>query len=693
MAGEGTRRFGPRSGGARRTPALVLLAACAAASAAGGLWALAGLEDAGRLVRHTGEVIGEAESLLGALVDAETGQRGFLLTGEERYLEPYRAALGRVGPALDRLRGLVADNPAQRARLPALRAGAEAKLAELAETIARRQAGDADSALAIVRTDLGKRTMDGLRARVAGFEAEERRLLDARVAEAARRGALATGLVGLAGLLAAAAGVLAALKTARAERALSEQEAHARAILDLSPQVLWTARRDGGIEDFAERWLEWTGLTRAEALGESWARVPHPDDLPRVAAAWSHALATGQPYDSEHRIRMADGSYRWMRSRAVPRRDPASDAVLRWYGATEDVHDRHEAEAALREGEARFRATFEQAAVGMAHVALDGTWLRVNHRLCTKLGYTAAELRARTFQDITHPDDLEADINNARRLLAGEVANYSMEKRYIRKDGATLWAELTVALVRDAAGAPLYFISAIANISARKAAETALRDLAATLEARVGECTRQLSEVVAALDAFASSVSHDLRAPLRAMEGFARILLEDHAEALGPEGRRYAGRIVAAAARMEGLIQDLLAYSRLSRDAVELVPVELDRAVDRAVAELREGGAPGGAQAEVAVRRPMPRVLASRVVLGQILANLLSNAAKFTLPDQPARIRAWAEERPGDRVRLWVEDEGIGLAPGHLGRVFNVFERLHGQETYPGTGIGLAIVR
>ena len=234
---------------------------------------------------------------------------------------------------------------------------------------------------------------------------------------------------------------------------------------------------------------------------------------------------------------------------------------------------------------------------------------------------------------------------------------------------------------------------AVLDISARKRAETALRDLAATLEARVAERTRQLSDVVAELDAFAYSISHDLRAPLRAMEGFARILLEDHAEPLGAEGRRYAERIVAAAARMEGLIQDLLAYSRLSRDAVELAPVDLERAVDRAVAELREGGALGGAQAEVVVRRPMPRVLASRVVLGQILANLLSNAAKFTLPDQPARICAWAEKRPGDRVRLWIEDEGIGLAPEHLGRVFNVFERLHGQEIYPGTGIGLAIVR
>ena len=409
-----------------------------------------------------------------------------------------------------------------------------------------------------------------------------------------------------------------------------------------------------------------------------------------------------------------------------------------------------------------------------------------------------------------------------RRLLAGEIATYSMEKRYIRKEGATLWGELTVALVRDAAGTPAHLISVIADISARKAAEaalartladqraiyanapvglsahgrdtrfmavnerlaamnglpaaahigrtprevipliagkiepllrrvldtgepiagieietetaahlgewrsylasyypvreqnsgevagvsvavldisarkraeTALRDLAATLEVRVAERTRQLSDVVAELDAFAYRISHDLRAPLRAMEGFARILLEDHAEPLGAEGRRYAERIVAAAARMEGLIQDLLAYSRLSRDAVELAPVELERAVDRAVVELREGGALGGTQAEVVVRRPMPRVLASRVVLGQILANLLSNAAKFTLRGRAARIRAWAEPRSAGRVRLWVEDEGIGLAPEHRSRIFNVFERLHGQETYPGTGIGLAIVR
>jgi signal transduction histidine kinase len=249
-----------------------------------------------------------------------------------------------------------------------------------------------------------------------------------------------------------------------------------------------------------------------------------------------------------------------------------------------------------------------------------------------------------------------------------------------------------VSLVRDPAGQPLEFIAVIADISARKRAEAALRELTESLELRVEERTRQLSEVVSELDAFAYSISHDLRAPLRGMEGFAHILLEDHAEALGPEGRRYAERIVAAASRMEGLIQDILAYSRLSREAVELVPVDLDQMLDRAVAELREGDAPGGAEAEVTIRRPLPRVRASRPVLGQILANLLANAAKFTPPGERARIRVWAEPR-GDRVRLWVEDQGIGLSPEHTARIFNVFERLHGGEAYPGTGIGLAIVR
>ncbi len=211
----------------------------------------------------------------------------------------------------------------------------------------------------------------------------------------------------------------------------------------------------------------------------------------------------------------------------------------------------------------------------------------------------------------------------------------------------------------------------------------------AVLEAQVAERTAALAGSNAQLDAFAYTVSHDLRAPLRAMEGFARILLDDYAGPLGEEGGRYAERIVAAAKRMEGLIDALLAYSRLQRREAKV------RAVDPTPMALRvadEARARHGEAVVIEVAAPLPPVLAEPVVLGQVLTNLIGNAAKFRREDVPVHVAVRAEQRAG-QVRIWVEDDGIGIAPEHQERIFNVFERLHGQEAYPGTGIGLAIVR
>ena len=142
----------------------------------------------------------------------------------------------------------------------------------------------------------------------------------------------------------------------------------------------------------------------------------------------------------------------------------------------QDIAQRKKDEAALLESEERFRSTFEQAAVGICHVSLDGLFLRVNQRLCDILGYTSDELLSLTFQEITHSDDLEADLDNVRRVLADEIRTYSMEKRYIRKDGSHRWANLTVSLAREPSGAPKYFISVVEDISDRKTAEEALRE-------------------------------------------------------------------------------------------------------------------------------------------------------------------------------------------------------------------------
>jgi signal transduction histidine kinase len=210
------------------------------------------------------------------------------------------------------------------------------------------------------------------------------------------------------------------------------------------------------------------------------------------------------------------------------------------------------------------------------------------------------------------------------------------------------------------------------------------------LEQRVQERTRELEAANQELDAFSYSISHDLRAPLRAMQGFTEALLDDYGERLDATGQDYARRIVAASHRMDALIQDLLAYSRLSRTEVRLDAVDVERVVDEACGqmetELKDRGA------TITVDRPLARVMAHRTVFGQVLANLLTNAVKFVAPDTPPRVRIWTELR-GEWVRLSVEDNGIGIIAEHQDRIFRAFERLHGVEHYPGTGIGLAIVQ
>lgn len=213
---------------------------------------------------------------------------------------------------------------------------------------------------------------------------------------------------------------------------------------------------------------------------------------------------------------------------------------------------------------------------------------------------------------------------------------------------------------------------------------------AAELERRVEERTAELRERNAELDAFSSSVSHDLRAPLRAVRGFARALLEDHAAGLDPTGRAFAERIVRVAERMDRLMADLLAYSRLGREDLTLARVPLGPVVGEVLELLRADIEASRATVEVVPH--LPAVAADPRVLTQIVLNLVGNALKFVEPGVAPRVRIAATEREG-WVRLEVSDNGIGIPPEHRERVFRPLERLHGMDRYPGTGIGLAIVR
>ena len=180
-----------------------------------------------------------------------------------------------------------------------------------------------------------------------------------------------------------------------------------------------------------------------------------------------------------------------------------------------DITERKRAEEELRESEERLRATFEQAAVGIAHVGLQGHWLRVNQKLCDIVGYTREELAERTFQDITHPDDLEADLAFVRQLLAGHISTYSMEKRYFHKDGSIVWIELTVSLVRELSGEPKYFISVVEDICAKKRAEVELRQAKEAADA-----------ASRAKSAFLAVMSHEIRTPMNGIIGMTELALD-----------------------------------------------------------------------------------------------------------------------------------------------------------------------
>jgi len=226
----------------------------------------------------------------------------------------------------------------------------------------------------------------------------------------------------------------------------------------------------------------------------------------------------------------------------------------------------------------------------------------------------------------------------------------------------------------------------------RKRALEAVRDLNEHLERRVLERTAKLEEITRELDAFASTVAHDLRAPLRIMKGFSEMLIEDYAgKTLDLSGQEYARKIDRASVRMSVLVEDLLAYSRLSREEVPITVVDLGDAVDEVLQDMAEELRAAGA--EVVVRKPLGRVLGQGVLLARVLANLIGNGVKFVAPGTLPRVTVRAEEEKGDWIRLWIEDNGIGIEAKYLERIFGVFERLHSQEVYPGTGLGLAIVR
>lgn len=260
-----------------------------------------------------------------------------------------------------------------------------------------------------------------------------------------------------------------------AEAALQESESRFRSMANDTPAFMFMADADTHVEFVNRQWVQFVGLSSEEASGKAWATVTHPDDVQPMMAIYSKAVETRQPYTFEIRQKRYDGQYRWILWKGIPRVD-SNGGFAGMMGVGLDITDSKKASEALKESEDRFRTTFENAAVGIAHVGLNGKWLFINNRIPEILGYSRDEMKGMSFQDITYADDLHTDLNYIEQLLKGVISTYSMEKRYVRKDGSLVWVNLTASLMTDEAGKPRHFVSIVEDISLRKKAEDVIKE-------------------------------------------------------------------------------------------------------------------------------------------------------------------------------------------------------------------------
>jgi PAS domain S-box-containing protein len=311
----------------------------------------------------------------------------------------------------------------------------------------------------------------------------------------------------------------------------------------------------------------------------------------------------------------------------------------------------------------------------------DGEWDYVNQQWTEFSGLSIERLKGWGWTEIVHASDVEESLRQWKcSIRTGDSFQY--EHRLRSKEGIYRWHLTRANALLDEAGRLVMWVGSNTDIDDQKR-------LAEILEKTVNERTASLQETNKQLEAFCYTISHDLRSPLRAQQSFASALLEEYGESLGETGRDYAERIRQAATRLDTLVNDLLAYSRISRTEMRLAPVDLRRAVIELHEEMafeihRTNG-------RVQIGQLFFRVQANHIGLRTAISNLLSNALKFAKPNVQPDIRIWAEER-GQWIRLWVEDNGIGINPEYHHQIFGVFHRLHKAGHYPGTGVGLAIV-
>jgi PAS domain S-box-containing protein len=481
----------------------------------------------------------------------------------------------------------------------------------------------------------------------------------------------------------------------RAEEEIMSAKAFLEMVVDMSPFSMWISDKAGTVTKVNRSLCATIHLTEKDIVGKYNAlkdeNLEKRGVLPMVRAVfekhkparfsipWMAADAGDVDFKKARDMHIDVSMFPILNPQGE-----LTNVVCQWI----DITERKRAEAALRESEERFRGLYENATIGIYRTTVAGRILLANPALVHMLGYaTVEELARRNLEDEDfYVGSTRADfLNQIER--DGQLTG--RESAWKRLDGSTIFVRESARATRDENGKILFIDGTVEDVSAKHEAEEEIHRLNQELEQRVLQRTAQLQAANKELEAFSYSVSHDLRAPLRAITGFSQILTEEKSGNLDAEGRRLLGVITDNTRRMGQLIDDLLAFSRLTRQALAPAKVDFASLARDLFAELRSQEK--GRKIAFTVGE-LPAAEGDTAMLRQLLHNLLANALKFTRPRAKPRIELAGRAGKGENV-YWVKDNGVGFDMQYADKLFGVFQRLHGSAEFEGTGVGLAIVQ
>ena len=470
------------------------------------------------------------------------------------------------------------------------------------------------------------------------------------------------------------------------EKEFLKQERLMSRVIEVAPIGMASLGLDGKWLSVNQALCKMLGYNEAEFKSTNFQNLTHPDDIERNLDV-TKKMISGETdiYQTEKRYRHKDGHYVWGWLNTSFLKNEKGKP-LQYISQIVDISERKKAETKLRHSEIMFRGIIEHAPIGKSLLNPNFKWVIVNPSLCKMLGYTKAELLQKNIEDLILPEDKDIGKELMVKLMNKEVAQVRTEKRHLHKNGSIIWIALNASIIWDES-AFLYLLIQWADISPLKNKEKAILKFNEQLERKVKERTKELQEANKELENFTYVLTHDLRQPLKNLSNLSSLILEDYADNLDEEDNYMLQLIEKNATKVDNLIIDMLNYTKSSKYNFKKETVDLNTLFY----EEFEIGKKSYKQNSISFKiDKLPLVLGDKAALRQVCQNLISNALKYSSKQEKIDIIITYSMQENKAV-FSVKDNGIGFDESLSHKIFEVFQRLHKESDYSGTGIGMPI--